>query len=271
MKQQETTTPDQTTAPLESPSREEKKRARKFVHLSTPKPRPSMNLLAHAPPPILSRTPASFQEVKKLFSTVVQQSGSHNVVAVRCICTVSTILNDVCLSFSVLFLFFSPSLSLSLSLSSQLENNQNDWNCSIQLSSNPNPTNNIHQSSFLEFQFCLSCFAYVAFFINDRNLSPDLLDLGRPALDAFALATDRHVDLGFALHSPRALEERVARHAAGVGALGGHQLEHGEEEVTDAAGLFHAEVVFLAQHVWQGPVAQAVDVAELAFAVEDLL
>jgi hypothetical protein len=109
------------------------------------------------------------------------------------------------------------------------------------------------------------------FFINDRNLSPDLLDLGRPALDAFALATDCDIDLGFALHSPSALEERVARHAAGVGALGGHQLEHGQEEVTDAAGLFHAEVVFLAQHVWQGPVAQAVDVAELAFAVEDLL
>jgi hypothetical protein len=103
------------------------------------------------------------------------------------------------------------------------------------------------------------------------SLSPDLLDLGRPALDALALAADRNVDLGLALHPPGALEERVARHAAGVGALGGHELEHGEEEVADAAGLFHAKVVFLAQHVGQGPVAQAVDVAELAFAVEDLL
>jgi hypothetical protein len=102
-------------------------------------------------------------------------------------------------------------------------------------------------------------------------LSPDLLDLGRPALDALALATDSNIDLGLALHSPRALKERVARHAAGVGALGGHELEHGEEEFADAAGLFHAKVVFLAQHVGQGPVAQAVDVAELAFAVEDLL
>jgi hypothetical protein len=109
------------------------------------------------------------------------------------------------------------------------------------------------------------------FFINDRNLSPDLLDLGRPALDALALATDGDIDLGLALHSPCTLKERVARHAAGVGALGGHELEHREEEVADAAGLFHAEVVFFAQHVGQGPVAQAVDVAELAFAVEDLL
>jgi hypothetical protein len=119
--------------------------------------------------------------------------------------------------------------------------------------------------SFLLARIC--CFS----FINDRNLSPGLLDLGRPTLDALALAADWNVDLGLALHSPRALEERVARHAAGVGALGGHELEHGQEEVADTAGLFHAKVVFLAQHVGQGPVAQAVDVAELAFAVEDLL
>ena len=108
-------------------------------------------------------------------------------------------------------------------------------------------------------------------FINDRNLSPDLLNLGRPALNAFTLAADRDIDLGLALHSSCTLKEGVARHAACVGALGGHELEHGKEEVADAAGLFHAKVVFLAQHVGQGPVAQAVDVAELAFAVEDLL
>jgi len=102
-------------------------------------------------------------------------------------------------------------------------------------------------------------------------LSPDLLDLGRPALDPLTLAADRNVDLGLALHPPRAFQESVARHAAGVGALGGHELQHGKEKVADAASLFDAKVVFLTQHVGQGPVAQAVDVAELALAVEDLL
>lgn len=63
----------------------------------------------------------------------------------------------------------------------------------------------------------------------------------------------------------------MARHAAGIGALGGHELEHGQQEVADAAGLLDAEVVFFAQNIWQGPVAQAVNVAELAFAVEDFL
>jgi len=58
--------------------------------------------------------------------------------------------------------------------------------------------------------------------------SPDLLDLGRPALNPLTLATNRNIDLGLALHTPCALKESVARHAAGIGALGGHELEHGE-------------------------------------------
>jgi hypothetical protein len=155
------------------------------------------------------------------------------------------------LSFSVLFL---------LLLSSRLDNLKTTKKRLELFDSTCFDPSNCHHRS-------ICCFS----FINDRNLSPDLLDLGRPTLDALALAADRNVDLGLTLHSPRALEERMARHAAGVGTLGGHQLEHGQEEVADAAGLFHAKVVFLAQHVGQGPVAQAVDVAELAFAVEDLL
>jgi len=63
----------------------------------------------------------------------------------------------------------------------------------------------------------------------------------------------------------------VVGHAAGVGALGRHQLEHGQQEVADAARLLDAKVVLLTQDVGKGPVAQAVDVAELAFAVEDFL
>lgn len=47
----------------------------------------------------------------------------------------------------------------------------------------------------------------------------------------------------------------MARHAAGIGALGGHELEHGQQEVADAAGLLDAEVVFFAQNIRQGPMA----------------
>jgi hypothetical protein len=101
--------------------------------------------------------------------------------------------------------------------------------------------------------------------------SPNLLDLGRPAIDALALAADLDLKLALAFHAPRALHERVVGHAAGVGALGGHELEHGQEEVADAARLLDAEVVLLTQDVGKGPVAQAVDVTELAFAVEDFL
>ncbi len=63
----------------------------------------------------------------------------------------------------------------------------------------------------------------------------------------------------------------MAGHAARVGALLGHELEHRGEEVGDALALLLLEVVLLAEDVGQGPVAQAVDVAQLALAVEDLL
>lgn len=63
----------------------------------------------------------------------------------------------------------------------------------------------------------------------------------------------------------------MVRHTARVGTLTRHELEHRQEEIADATGLFDAEVVFLAEHVGQGPVAEAMDIAELAFAVEDFL
>lgn len=58
--------------------------------------------------------------------------------------------------------------------------------------------------------------------------SPHFLDLGRPAINALSLAADLDIKLGLAFHAPRALHERVVGHAAGVGALGGHELEHGQ-------------------------------------------
>ena len=101
--------------------------------------------------------------------------------------------------------------------------------------------------------------------------SPHLLDLGRPAVNTLTLAADLDVEFALAFHTPRALHERVIGHTAGVSALCRHQLEHGEQEVADAARLLDAKVVLLTQDVGKGPVAQAVDVAELAFAVEDFL
>ncbi len=63
----------------------------------------------------------------------------------------------------------------------------------------------------------------------------------------------------------------MAGHAPRVGALLRDELEHRGEEVCDALALVVLEVVLLAQDVGQGPVAQAVDVAQLSLAVEDLL
>lgn len=60
-------------------------------------------------------------------------------------------------------------------------------------------------------------------------------------------------------------------HASRIGALLGHELEHRTQKVADASGLLLTEVVLLAQHVGKRPVAQAVDVTQLALAVEDLL
>jgi len=101
--------------------------------------------------------------------------------------------------------------------------------------------------------------------------SPHLLDLSRPAVNTLTLAADLDVEFALAFHTPRALHERVIGHTAGVSALGRHQLEHREQEVADAARFLDAKVVLLTQDVGKGPVAQAVDVAELAFAVEDFL
>lgn len=101
--------------------------------------------------------------------------------------------------------------------------------------------------------------------------SSHLLNLSRPPVNALTLAANLNIKLALAFHAPRALHERVVRHAARISALSGHKLEHGQQEVADAAGLLNAKVVLLTQDVGQGPVAQAVDVAELAFAVEDFL
>lgn len=101
--------------------------------------------------------------------------------------------------------------------------------------------------------------------------SPHLLNLSRPTVNTLTLTADLNFKFAFAFHAPRALHERVVGHAASVSTLSRHKLEHRQQEVADTAGLLNAKVVLLTQDVGQGPVAQAVDVAELAFAVEDFL
>ena len=63
----------------------------------------------------------------------------------------------------------------------------------------------------------------------------------------------------------------MTRHSAGVGALVGHELEHGREKIGNAAALLFLKVVLLAQHVGESPVTKAVNIAQLSAAVEDLL
>jgi hypothetical protein len=63
----------------------------------------------------------------------------------------------------------------------------------------------------------------------------------------------------------------VVRHAAGVSAFSRHQLEHGQQEFTNAARFLDAKVVLLTQDVGQSPVAKAVDVAQLALSIKNFL
>ena len=95
--------------------------------------------------------------------------------------------------------------------------------------------------------------------------------LARPPIYTLPAAADLDLVDPDPLHAGGVLEPEVAGHAARVGALLGHELEHRGEEVGDALALLLLEVVLLAEDVGQGPVAQAVDVAQLALAVEDLL
>lgn len=63
----------------------------------------------------------------------------------------------------------------------------------------------------------------------------------------------------------------MIRHPARIRALRRQQLQHRNEKIGNALSLLDREVVLFAQHVGEGPVAQAVDVAQLALAVENLL
>ena len=97
-----------------------------------------------------------------------------------------------------------------------------------------------------------------------------LLYFVSPAVDAVAVAAEGDVEADVA-HAGGVSEEGVGDHAAGVGPTVRREREHRIEKLGDLLGVLGREVVFLEQHVRQGPVAQPRDVAQLAFAVEDLL
>lgn len=63
----------------------------------------------------------------------------------------------------------------------------------------------------------------------------------------------------------------MTRHAARVRPLVRYQVQHWGQKVRDPSRLLLPEVVFFPQHVDERPVPEAVNVAELALTVEDLL
>lgn len=74
-----------------------------------------------------------------------------------------------------------------------------------------------------------------------------------------------------ALHPRRVLQPDMTGHAAGVCSLLWNELQHGDQEIRNALRLILLEVVLLPQDVGQRPVAQPVDITQLALAVEYLL
>ena len=97
-----------------------------------------------------------------------------------------------------------------------------------------------------------------------------LLDLGGPALDALAATAHGDIELDV-LHALDVGHKVMVAHAARIRPPLRQNLQHRHQEIADPLALVRAEMVFFPQHVRQGPVSQAVDVAQFAFAVENFL
>lgn len=63
----------------------------------------------------------------------------------------------------------------------------------------------------------------------------------------------------------------MTRHASRIRPIHRQQLQHRQQETRDLLALLLVKVVLLVQDVWQRPVAQAVNVTQLALTVEYLL
>lgn len=96
-------------------------------------------------------------------------------------------------------------------------------------------------------------------------------NLGRPPVNALASAAHGDSVDSNRLHAGRVFEPRVGGHAAGICTLFGHQLQQGQQEIGNAAAFLVLEVVLFAQDIGQGPVAETVDVAQVALSVENFL
>lgn len=100
--------------------------------------------------------------------------------------------------------------------------------------------------------------------------SSPLLDLSRPAFDAITLCADSDVEFD-RLHTFGILCKFVIAHAACIRSALGWQIEHWSKKVGDSVCLFHRKMILLPENVWERPVSQSVDVAELALAIENFL
>lgn len=101
-------------------------------------------------------------------------------------------------------------------------------------------------------------------------LLPRLLDLRCPPLNAFALAAGVHLEF-HSVHAFCIIQEPMTGHSSCIRPLNRQEFEHGQQELGDTLSLLDAEVILLAKDVGESPMPETVDVAELAFAIEDFL
>jgi hypothetical protein len=77
---------------------------------------------------------------------------------------------------------------------------------------------------------------------------PCLLDLGCPALNSFALTADQNAQV-LVFHSLGVFQEIVAGHAACIGAIRGHEFQHGEQKRSNLLAFLTREMVLLVQNI----------------------
>jgi hypothetical protein len=63
----------------------------------------------------------------------------------------------------------------------------------------------------------------------------------------------------------------MIRHPTRIRPLHGNQIQHRQQEASNLLRVLGGKVVFFLEYVGEGPVAQTVDIAQLALAVEDFL
>ena len=96
------------------------------------------------------------------------------------------------------------------------------------------------------------------------------LDFIGPAVNALPFASHGDIQLD-PVHAHGALHEIMIAHPSRIRSRLGKQFQHGRQKSCDPTGVLGIVVVLLSQHIRERPMSQAVNVPELAFAIEDLL